>query len=538
MKGQLCPPPVDIPIVLKGQICPPPVDTPIVLKGQICLPAVDTPIEIITPPLVPHLREGGNCGEDDDGDGKIDEEKYNHIDDDGDGFIDEDLECADDGPSIQWIIVEKQDENRVRIKAKVSDPDGIGDIKQVICVGKNGQKEVDCRFRHVGNGIYVSNPIERVGKREMWVTVEDNEGHCWTRKFIIPAPADEQQPVGVPDRVVQALRSVIPSQDLFNSRTKFGQIPGTSQSYLSWRYNYNPLGSISLYARTFQDEYFDSEQIAMRRMSLVQDFIFSESQTGSFYMAMDNLSSSQAGFSYENQLFPTTSARLSYSRFKSSPDTNPYPSLTPPKRGNSALSFDEMQQYSSQTADFALTGNSFDLQMSITHSLWEYSDFGRSYYAYLVLRNQSVRNHGFSLDISGEMTRWNDRMSTNSVNATISSQRIPIYSNLGLSMRTGIGYYNQWGATEYIGISFRPSLYWKTQFNGFISLAPYFTVRQDIQESQRTKLHYNLLPQLRIIQTLGSSKSYAFSFNLTVSEPYQPNYNLLFSITKMQKLPH
>ena len=408
----------------------------------------------------------------------------------------------------------------MRIKAKVSDPDGLDDIKEVICVDKDGQKEVDCQFHHVGEGIYISDPIERGEKREMWVTVIDNEGHCWTKRFIIPARPNEQQPA--PALVLQALKSAMPSQDLFSSHTKFGRISGTSQSYLSWRYNYNPLGSISIHTRTFRDEYIDGERITMRRMSLVQNFVFSESQIGSFYLSMDNLSHSQSRFSYENQLSPTTSARLSFSRFKSSPAANPY-----------ALSFDEMQRYSSHTADFALTGNSFDLQMGTTQSLWEDSDFGRSYYyANLVLRNQSVRNHSFSLDISGGMTRWNHQVSANSVNAAISTKRMPIYANLGLSMRTGIGY-NQWDAAKYIGTFFRPSLYWKTRSDGFILLAPYLTIRQDIQGSRRTKLHYNLLPQLRIVQTLGSSKSYAFSFNLAVREPYQPSYNVLFSITKM-----
>ena len=466
----------------------------------------------------------------------MDEERYNHIDDDGDGLIDEDIECAEDAPFIHWVIVEEQPfgKDLIRIKTKVSDPNGLEDIKQVICVDKDGRKEADCQFRHVGDGIYISNQVERGEKREMWVTVEDNEGHCWTRRFIIPPPADEQQPP--PVRIAQALKSAIPSQDLSNTHTQFGRLPGTSQSYLSWRYNYSPLGRISLYARTFRDEYIKGEQIATRRMSLAQDFIFSESQTGSFHLAMDNLSNSQARFYYENQLSPTMSTRLSYSRFKSSPDVNPYPPLAPPKRGNSALSFDEMRQYSSQTADFALTGNSFDLQMGTMHSLREYSDFGRSYYANVVIRNQSVRNHGFSLDISSGITRWNNQMSANSVDAAISTKRMPIYSNLGLSMRTGIGY-NQWDAAKYVGTFIRPSLYWKTQSDSFISLAPYLTIRRDIQENRGSKLHYNLLPQLRIVQALGSSRSYALSFNLAVREPYHPSYNMLFRIAKVQGLP-
>jgi len=533
---QVCLPPIDTPVYTIGQVCPPPIDTPIYRIDQICLPPIDTPIEIIAEHEA-HPCEGGNCIEDDDGDGRMDEERYNHIDDDGDGLIDEDIECTEDAPFIHWVIVEEQpfDKDLIRIKTKVSDPNGLEDIKEVICVDKDGRKEADCQFRHIGDGIYISNQVERGEKREMWVTVEDNEGYCWTRRFIIPPPADEQQPP--PVQIAQALKSVMPSQDLSNTHTQFGRLPGTSQSYLSWRYNYSPLGRISLYARTFQDEYIKGEQIATRRMSLAQDFIFSESQTGSFHLAMDNLSNSQTRFYYENQLSPTMSTRLSYSRFKSSPDTNPHPPLAPPKRGNSALSFDEMQQYSSQTADFALTGNSFDLQMGTMHSLREYSDFGRSYYANVVLRNQSVRNHSFSLDISGGITRWNNQMSANSVDAAISTKRMSIYSNLGLSMRTGIGY-NQWDAAKYFGTFIRPSLYWKTQSDGFISLAPYLTIRRDIQENRGSKLHYNLLPQLRIVQTLGSSKSYALSFNLAVREPHNPSYNLLFSIAKVQGLPY
>ena len=106
---------------------PPPatLDTPISLQPRISPPGVDTPIELIEIPK-PHLFEGENFGKDDDADGLIDEEKYNHIDDDGDGFFDEDVEFADNGPSIQWIILDQQDENHARIKTQVSDPDGQG----------------------------------------------------------------------------------------------------------------------------------------------------------------------------------------------------------------------------------------------------------------------------------------------------------------------------------------------------------------------------------------------------------------------------
>ena len=479
--------------------------------------------------------EGTVIGKDDDGDGLVDEESFDHVDNDGDGLIDEDLKRSSDDPVVDWVRLTPDHGNEstmVLLEAKVSDPNGIDDIKSVEYVTDTGYRNPSIRIndegeagdKKAGDGIFSTQAPSGADKTtKLWVTATDYAGHTGTNsatfRYERGAPAREQEPLLPQDGAFQA--PTAPSGAFSISQGRYGQI-GNSQSRLSLRYKYGSLGYVSLYCRTPMNEDINHGRGARYGVNIEQDFVLAESQTGGFYLSMNNQSSLQSRLRYRNRLSENLSAQLSFSHFKSS-EINP-----------SGLTTSETQRRSTQTANMQLISDNYDVHIGAAQSIMANFDKERNLYMAFSLRNQSICERYISLDISGEMSRRDYQSATNSANVTLSTAQMPIRSNLRLSMKGGIGY-NKWeDTTRYIEAFVLPSLYWKTSSQGFISLSPYLGLRQDRRGNGETHLYYNLFPQLRILQPLDAS--YSLFLNLTGFDPYHRSYKTLFSITNNRVL--
>lgn len=135
-------------------------------------------------------------GRDDDRDGTVDEEDYDHIDNDGDGAIDEDLHPAAAGPVVEWIRITPASgtpTTEVSLEVKVSDPDGKADIAGVVYVTDAGFSNATLVFvddgsgndRLAGDGVWTiaeDTPVggDGVGVLRIWITATDRDGNTGT----------------------------------------------------------------------------------------------------------------------------------------------------------------------------------------------------------------------------------------------------------------------------------------------------------------------------------------------------------------------
>lgn len=139
-------------------------------------------------------REGDEI--DNDRDGRIDEEVYDHQDNDGDGKIDEDLKPINPrGPKIIWTKFEPDSGPfgaRTNFKLKIIDPDGPEDISDITYITDDGHANPNVVRRindrgefpdeKEGDGIYASFGYANFCREHrVWLTVSDREGNTDTK---------------------------------------------------------------------------------------------------------------------------------------------------------------------------------------------------------------------------------------------------------------------------------------------------------------------------------------------------------------------